>query len=173
MNPTVLFSINRFLSFPFLQILLAAPLKFSTSYERMRDVKLRLKTIGENEGRGPSSGIALVVAIMSWALSTRAEAGNKRAFTGEITRNGVVQAVGNIKAKVMACVASGVTQVFIPQENFKEISYISKSVTSKIKITPVNSAMEVLTQVFPTHFGNKKRKGEPAYKPAKKPKSAK
>lgn len=68
---------------------------------------------------GPSAGIALVTVLLS--LFTNKPIDSTIAFTGEITLQGNVLAIGGVKEKIIGAAREGIRQVFIPKMNKKEI----------------------------------------------------
>ena len=66
------------------------------------------------------------------------------AMTGEVTITGQVLPIGGLKEKLLAAHRAGIKQVLIPKDNEKNLVDIPKKVIDDIKITPVNTADEVL-----------------------------
>jgi ATP-dependent Lon protease len=91
---------------------------------------------------GPSAGVAMVVAIVS--TLTGIPVRKDVAMTGEVTLRGRVLPIGGLKEKLLAALRGGITTVFIPQENAKDLAEIPANVTESLKITPVSHADEVL-----------------------------
>ncbi len=91
---------------------------------------------------GPSAGIAMVTSIVS--SITKIPVKREIAMTGEVTITGQVLPIGGLKEKLLAAHRAGIKQVLIPKDNEKNLVDIPKKVIDDIKITPVNSADEVL-----------------------------
>jgi len=91
---------------------------------------------------GPSAGIAMVTSIVS--SITKIPVKREIAMTGEVTITGHVLPIGGLKEKLLAAHRAGIKQVLIPKDNEKNLVDIPKKVIDDIKITPVNSAEEVL-----------------------------
>ena len=68
---------------------------------------------------GPSAGVAITTAILS--LLKNIKISKQVSFTGEMTINGAVLAVGGIKEKVLAAKRNGVTTIVLPAANEKDI----------------------------------------------------
>ena len=66
------------------------------------------------------------------------------AMTGEITLRGRVLPIGGLKEKLLAALRAGITTVFIPKENEKDLVDIPESVTKIIKVIPVAHVDEVI-----------------------------
>ena len=66
------------------------------------------------------------------------------AMTGEVTITGQVLPIGGLKEKLLASHRAGIKEVLIPKDNEKNLVDIPKKIIDDIKITPVNSADEVL-----------------------------
>ena len=65
-------------------------------------------------------------------------------MTGEVTLTGQVLQIGGLKEKLLAAHRAGIKQVLIPKENEKDLVDMPKKIIDDIKITPVESADEVL-----------------------------
>jgi ATP-dependent Lon protease len=66
------------------------------------------------------------------------------AMTGEVTLRGRVLPIGGLKEKLLAALRGGITTVFIPKDNEKDLAEIPANVTEGLKIIPVAHADEVL-----------------------------
>ncbi len=95
---------------------------------------------------GPSAGIAMVTAIVSTltGIAVRKDV----AMTGEVTLRGRVLPIGGLKEKLLAALRGGITTVFIPAENEKDLAEIPANVTDGIRIIPVAHVDEVLAQAL-------------------------
>ena len=91
---------------------------------------------------GPSAGVAMVVAIVS--TLTGIPVRKDVAMTGEVTLRGRVLPIGGLKEKLLAALRGGITTVFIPADNEKDLAEIPANVTAGLKIIPVAHADEVL-----------------------------
>ena len=91
---------------------------------------------------GPSAGVAMVTAIVS--TLTGIPVRKDVAMTGEVTLRGRVLPIGGLKEKLLAALRGGITTVFIPKDNEKDLAEIPANVTEGLKIIPVSHADEVL-----------------------------
>ena len=91
---------------------------------------------------GPSAGIGMVTSIVS--AITKTPVRRDVAMTGEVTLTGQVLPIGGLKEKLLAAHRAGIKQVIIPKENKKDLVDMPKKITDDIKITPVETADEVL-----------------------------
>ena len=91
---------------------------------------------------GPSAGIGMVTSIVS--AITKTPVRRDVAMTGEVTLTGQVLPIGGLKEKLLAAHRAGIKQVIIPKENEKDLVDMPKKITDDIKITPVETADEVL-----------------------------
>ena len=91
---------------------------------------------------GPSAGIAMVTSIVS--SITKIPVNKDVAMTGEVTITGQVLPIGGLKEKLLAAHRAGIKHVLIPKENEKNLVDIPKKVIEDIKVTPVETAGEVL-----------------------------
>ena len=91
---------------------------------------------------GPSAGVAMVTAIVS--TLTGIPVRKDVAMTGEVTLRGRVLPIGGLKEKLLAALRGGITHVFIPAENEKDLAEIPANVKAGLTITPVSHVDEVL-----------------------------
>ena len=91
---------------------------------------------------GPSAGLAMVTAIVS--VLTGLPVRKDIAMTGEVTLRGNASAIGGLKEKLLAALRGGITTVFIPEENEKDLADIPDNVKEGLKIIPVKHVSEVL-----------------------------
>ncbi len=95
---------------------------------------------------GPSAGVAMVVAIVS--TLTGIPVRKDIAMTGEVTLRGRVLPIGGLKEKLLAALRGGITTVFIPAENEKDLADIPANVTDALRIIPVAHADQVLAEAL-------------------------
>ncbi len=95
---------------------------------------------------GPSAGVTLTTALVS-ALSNR-PVDCHIGMTGEITLRGSVLPIGGLREKSIAAHRSGLTKIFIPQENERDIEDIPQEVRDVLEIVPVGHISEILNVVF-------------------------
>ena len=92
---------------------------------------------GSTPKDGPSAGVTLVTTITSCLLNKPVD--RRVAMTGEITLRGRVCAIGGVKEKLMAATRAGVTKVYIPKDNMKDVPK-----GCPLKIVPVTDVKEIL-----------------------------
>ncbi len=95
---------------------------------------------------GPSAGVTLTTALVS-ALSLK-PVDCHIGMTGEITLRGSVLPIGGLREKSIAASRSGLTKIFIPSENERDIEDIPEEVRKKLEIVPVEHISEILNAVF-------------------------
>ena len=95
---------------------------------------------------GPSAGVAMVVAMVS--TLTGIPVRKDIAMTGEVTLRGRVLPIGGLKEKLLAALRGGITTVFIPADNEKDLADIPANVTEKLRIIPVAHADQVLAEAL-------------------------
>jgi ATP-dependent Lon protease len=95
---------------------------------------------------GPSAGVAMVTSIVS--VLTQIPVRKDVAMTGEVTLRGNVLPIGGLKEKLLAALRGGITTVFIPQENEKDLRDIPDNVKSGLTILPVSHVREVLAKAL-------------------------
>jgi ATP-dependent Lon protease len=95
---------------------------------------------------GPSAGIAITTAMVSALTGIPVCRGI--AMTGEVTLRGRVLAIGGLKEKTMAAMRSGITTVFIPADNVKDLEEIDQTVRSALRFVPVEQVDQVLAEAL-------------------------
>ena len=70
------------------------------------------------------------------------------AMTGEITLRGRVLPIGGLKEKLLAALRAGITTVFIPKENEKDLAEIPDNVKKGLTIIPVTHVDEVIAKAL-------------------------
>ncbi len=95
---------------------------------------------------GPSAGIAMATSIVS--VLTGIPVRKDVAMTGEITLRGRVLPIGGLKEKLLAALRAGITTVFIPKDNEKDLAEIPDNVKKGLKIHPVAHVDEVISQAL-------------------------
>ncbi len=95
---------------------------------------------------GPSAGIAMATSLVS--VMTGIPIRRDVAMTGEITLRGRVLPIGGLKEKLLAAMRAGITTVFFPKDNEKDLAEIPDSVKKHIKLIPVAHVDEVIGQAL-------------------------
>ncbi|MGR3744486.1 MAG: endopeptidase La [Pseudooceanicola nanhaiensis] len=95
---------------------------------------------------GPSAGLAMVTSIVS--VLTQIPVRKDIAMTGEVSLRGNAMPIGGLKEKLLAALRGGITTVFIPEENEKDLSEIPDNVKQGLKIIPVTHVRQVLEQAL-------------------------
>ncbi len=95
---------------------------------------------------GPSAGVTIFTSLMS-LLKQKKVSGNI-AMTGEITIKGRILPIGGLKDKLLAAKRAGITTIYIPKENEKELFDISKDITKDLTIIAVEHLDELYHYIF-------------------------
>ena len=95
---------------------------------------------------GPSAGVAMVTSIVSALTDIKVK--NSVGMTGEITLRGRVLPIGGLKEKLLAAKRGGIKTVLIPEDNKKDLIEIPDNIKNKLKIIPVSSIDEVITNAL-------------------------
>ncbi|MDO4941634.1 MAG: endopeptidase La [Lachnospiraceae bacterium] len=95
---------------------------------------------------GPSAGVTMTTAVLSAVTGTKVR--GDIAMTGEITLRGHVLAIGGLKEKLLAAKNAGVTEVFVPIKNKKNVKDIDQEITDGLKITYVKRIGEIIEAAF-------------------------
>jgi ATP-dependent Lon protease len=115
-----------------------------TMFEK-RDVHVHVPE-GATPKDGPSAGIAMATSIVS--VLTGIPVRRDVAMTGEITLRGRVLPIGGLKEKLLAALRAGITTVFIPKENEKDLAEIPDNVKKHLKLLPVAGVDDVIAQAL-------------------------
>jgi len=94
---------------------------------------------------GPSAGITLTTALISAFSKLRVP--KKIAMTGEITLRGTILPIGGLKEKSIGAYRNGITTIFIPKDNLRDLDEIPKEIKEKIKYIPVINYKEVYKKI--------------------------
>ena len=111
-----------------------------TLFEK-RDIHVHVPE-GATPKDGPSAGIAMATSIVS--VLTGIPIRRDIAMTGEITLRGRVLPIGGLKEKLLAALRAGITTVFIPKENEKDLAEIPDNVKKHLKLVPVAHVDDVI-----------------------------
>ena len=115
-----------------------------TLFEK-RDIHVHVPE-GATPKDGPSAGVAMAVSIVS--ILTGIPVRRDVAMTGEITLRGRVLPIGGLKEKLLAALRAGITTVFIPKDNEKDLAEIPDNVKTNLKIIPVADVDQVIAQAL-------------------------
>ena len=115
-----------------------------TLFEK-RDIHVHVPE-GATPKDGPSAGVAMATSIVS--IMTGIPVRRDVAMTGEITLRGRVLPIGGLKEKLLAALRAGITTVFIPKENEKDLVDIADNVKKNLKIIAVSHVDEVIGQAL-------------------------
>jgi ATP-dependent Lon protease len=129
------------------------------SYVRSRSIKFGIKPTlfekrdihvhvpeGATPKDGPSAGIAMATSIVS--VLTGIPVRRDVAMTGEITLRGRVLPIGGLKEKLLAALRAGITTVFIPKDNEKDLPDIPDNVKKHMKLIVVSDVDDVISQAL-------------------------
>ena len=115
-----------------------------TLFEK-RDIHVHVPE-GATPKDGPSAGIAMATSMVS--ILTGIPIRRDVAMTGEITLRGRVLPIGGLKEKLLAALRAGITTVFIPKDNEKDLAEIPDNVKKHLKLVPVAHVDEVIAQAL-------------------------
>jgi len=115
-----------------------------TMFEK-RDIHVHVPE-GATPKDGPSAGIAMATSIVS--VLTGIPIRRDVAMTGEITLRGRVLPIGGLKEKLLAALRAGVTTVFIPKDNEKDLPEIPDNVKKGLTIIAVSHVDEVISKAL-------------------------
>ena len=115
-----------------------------TLFER-RDIHVHVPE-GATPKDGPSAGIAMATSIVS--VLTGIAIRRDIAMTGEITLRGRVLPIGGLKEKLLAALRAGITTVFFPKDNEKDLAEIPENVRRGLTLIPVSHVDDVIRQAL-------------------------
>ncbi len=115
-----------------------------TLFEK-RDIHVHVPE-GATPKDGPSAGVAMATSLVS--VMTGIPIRRDVAMTGEITLRGRVLPIGGLKEKLLAALRSGITTVFIPKDNEKDLADIPDSVKKHIKVIAVAHVDDVIARAL-------------------------
>jgi len=115
-----------------------------TLFEK-RDIHVHVPE-GATPKDGPSAGIAMATSLVS--ILTGIPVRRDVAMTGEITLRGRVLPIGGLKEKLLAALRAGITTVFIPKDNEKDLAEIPDNVKKNLKLIAVSHVDEVIDQAL-------------------------
>ena len=115
-----------------------------TLFEK-RDIHVHVPE-GATPKDGPSAGVVMATSIVS--ILTGIPVRRDVAMTGEITLRGRILPIGGLKEKLLAALRAGITTVFIPKENEKDLAEIPDNVKKHLKLIPVSDVDEVIAQAL-------------------------
>ena len=95
---------------------------------------------------GPSAGVTLTTALVSALANKPVDC--HIGMTGEITLRGSVLAIGGLREKSIAAHRSGLTKIFIPKDNERDIEDIPEEDRNVLTIVPVSQIGEILDSIF-------------------------
>ena len=111
-----------------------------TLFEK-RDIHVHVPE-GATPKDGPSAGIAMATSIVS--VLTGIPVRRDVAMTGEITLRGRVLPIGGLKEKLLAAMRAGITTVYFPKDNEKDLAELPDSVRKALTLVPVSHVDEVI-----------------------------
>ncbi len=115
-----------------------------TLFEK-RDIHVHVPE-GATPKDGPSAGIAMATSIVS--VLTGIPIRRDIAMTGEITLRGRVLPIGGLKEKLLAALRAGITTVFFPKDNEKDLAEIPDNVKKGLTLIGVAHVDDVIRQAL-------------------------
>ncbi len=115
--------------------------------EDLNNYDVHVNVVGGGNIDGPSAGVAILVAIISAVQGLPVP--QDIAVTGEISIRGRVKGVGGLHAKIYGAKQAGLKTVFIPAENWDDISQF----TEGVQVVPIKHVGEFLSRIFQHNFG--------------------
>lgn len=120
-------------------------LGISADFKKDYDITVLATQMGIPK-EGPSSGIAILVAMIS--AMTKKPVRHDVAMTGEITLKGRIISVGGIQEKLIAASESGIRRVYIPKENKKDFESLPDNIKASLEVRLVETVDEVLSDAL-------------------------
>ena len=120
--------------------------KYKVSIDQLKNNHIHINGLHSFKKDGPSAGVAITTSIIS--LLKNKNISNEIAFTGEMSLNGNIFAVGKIKEKIITAYNYGIKKVYIPDENKNELEYLPKKIINQIEIICVKKYEEIYKDLF-------------------------
>ncbi|MBQ5756805.1 MAG: endopeptidase La, partial [Erysipelotrichaceae bacterium] len=95
---------------------------------------------------GPSAGVTITTALVS-AITGKA-ARSDIAMTGEVTLRGNVLPIGGLKEKSLAAHRSGISTIFIPKGNVKDLDDIPQAVKDTVRYVPAEKVDQIIKEAL-------------------------
>ena len=143
----------------------AVPLGIDPKFYKTKDIHVHFPE-GAVPKDGPSAGIAITTAMVS-AL-TGIPVRRDVAMTGEVTLRGRVLPIGGLREKTMAALRNGMTTVFLPEENQRDLEEIDQTVREGLRFVPVGQVDEVLAGALVSPPGTSAVQSVPRSEPPKR-----
>jgi len=115
-----------------------------TLFEK-RDIHVHVPE-GATPKDGPSAGVAMATSMVS--VLTGIPIRRDIAMTGEITLRGRVLPIGGLKEKLLAALRAGITTVFYPKDNEKDLAEIPDNVKRALTLIAVSHVDDVIGQAL-------------------------
>lgn len=95
---------------------------------------------------GPSAGIAIATALLSHLL--KKEIPSYISMTGEITLLGDIQEIGGLREKAYSALKEGITHIYVPISNKRDILKLDDEIKNKITFIFVKNYIEIYNDIF-------------------------
>lgn len=123
----------------------AAQLNIPAEVFETSELRLSFPSLGTPKD-GPSASLIIASTIASAFNKIPIKA--NFAGTGEMDLRGNAKAIGGLREKSLAALRAGITEIFVPRENEKDLVDVPTEVTDKLKIHLVDTVDEVFALVF-------------------------
>ena len=95
-----------------------------------------------------SSDISLSILVALLSAITGKKLNIDTSFIGEVSLVGNILKASNLKNKLETALLNNIGVLYIPEDNKKEVSEISKNITSKLKIKYVQNVLDIYDGVL-------------------------
>lgn len=95
---------------------------------------------------GPSAGVSITTALLS--LIEKKKIPKDLAFTGEISLNGAILRIGNLKEKIIGAYNKNIKKIYIPQSNEPDLKEVPAKVLANIEVKFVTKYDEIYDDLF-------------------------
>lgn len=95
---------------------------------------------------GPSAGLCMTIALIS--LLANRPVPSSVAFTGELTLRGAVTPVGGIREKVLGAQRAGVTRVYLPERNRRDVESELKGKAHGVEVRYVRDVEGAVMEIW-------------------------
>ncbi len=120
---------------------------FEISEKKLQELDFHIHLLEASVKKdGPSSGIAIVTAILSNILNKKVS--NNISMTGEISLSGNILKIGGLKEKSIGAYNAGINKIYIPYTNKNDLEDIPNLIKTKIEFILVKDYKEIYKDIF-------------------------
>jgi len=101
---------------------------------------------GAIKKEGPSAGVSLTTVLLSILTHTKVDI--DVAMTGEMTLRGTILPIGGVREKVIGAEKEGITKVFLPEANRRDLDSVPEEVKNKLTFFFCTKYEDIYQELF-------------------------